>query len=122
MPHILIVEDERAISDLLKDILEDEGYTVMTAEHGRDALARVAENPPHIILTDVMMPIMDGITLCRLLEVEPAYRAIPVVLMTAAQNLDVERIRCAAAIRKPFALDVLLDTIARVLGEAMRRT
>ena len=117
MTKILIVEDERAIADLIEGLLEDEGYTVTTAVNGREGLARVAEERPDVVLTDVMMPIMDGITMCGMLQAEPAFQAIPIILMTVGRDLDTTQCHYAVLVRKPFGLDVLLDTIAQVVEQ-----
>jgi CheY-like chemotaxis protein len=63
MTDLLVVEDDPQLSSLLEDIFRDEGYTVRTAEHGRDAMAMVLTGyEPEVLIVDVMMPVMDGIT------------------------------------------------------------
>jgi CheY-like chemotaxis protein len=64
MPTVLIVEDDRPICDLMTDILEDAGYNVVAAANGRRALHRLATLIPDLILTDIMMPEMDGLERC----------------------------------------------------------
>ncbi len=79
---ILIVDDEPFNVDLLEQQLEELGYETVSAANGQEALARVAE-APDLILLDVMMPIMDGFTVCRLLKDNEETRLIPIVIMTA---------------------------------------
>ncbi len=119
MPMILVVDDEPAIAEMLQDLLEDEGYQVVTAGNGQEGLACLPEMRPQLVLSDVMMPGLDGRAFCRALQADPTYRSIPVVLMSAAAAPDV-RDGCtyAAFVRKPFDLDTLVGTIATVLSEA----
>ncbi|HBY96866.1 MAG: response regulator [Ardenticatenaceae bacterium] len=117
MKTILIVEDERAIAALLSTVLEDEGYRVVMATNGREGLTRLAESLPNLILCDVMMPLLDGIEMCRTLQTNPAYRSVPIVLMTAARR-SFSRDHCnyATVLYKPFELDRLLETVAHLIG------
>jgi CheY-like chemotaxis protein len=85
---ILIVDDEPFNVDYLEQELEDLGYTTVSARHGREALEKVALEAPDLILLDVMMPIMDGFTMCRLLKGDPETQLIPIVIMTALDGLD----------------------------------
>lgn len=114
---ILVVEDEYAIAQMLQMFLEDEGYRVRLATNGQEGLARLAEEPPDLILCDLMMPLVGGWQFCQLMQAEPRYRSIPLVLMSAADHSPKGR-ECnyAAFLTKPFNLDTLLDTIATLLG------
>ena len=80
---ILVVDDNALNRQFLKDELEDKGYLVSTAEDGEEALAIVAENPPDLILLDVMMPKLDGYEVCRRLKSDERTILIPVVMVTA---------------------------------------
>jgi len=116
---ILVVEDERVIADLLSLIFADEGYRVVVARNGREGLECVAADQPDVILSDIMMPQLDGIAMGRTLHDDPAYRTIPLVFMSAVPLPPTARAyRYAAFIAKPFSLDDVLDTIARVLPAA----
>src|SRR5215213_11196953 len=86
MPTILIAEDEFSIATLLRDTLEDEGYTVVLAQNGREALELLDTTSPALVLTDIMMPILDGFALCRAIQADPAYQAIPVIVMSAMSD------------------------------------
>src|SRR5215510_12956741 len=89
---ILIVDDEPFNVDLLEQELEDLGYRTLAACNGKEALAKVANELPDLILLDVMMPIMDGFTTCRQLKENDETRLIPVVIMTALDGME-DRIR-----------------------------
>jgi DNA-binding NarL/FixJ family response regulator len=90
--RILIVDDEAFNVDYLEQELEGYGYVTESAANGVEALAQVAADPPDLVLLDVMMPDMDGITALRLLKQDPETRLIPVVLMTALNAVD-DRVR-----------------------------
>src|ERR671924_604900 len=80
---ILIVDDEPFNVDLLEQELEELGYETSSATNGQEALAQVAAEAPDLILLDVMMPILDGFTVCRILKESEETRLIPIVIMTA---------------------------------------
>jgi CheY-like chemotaxis protein len=85
---ILIVDDDPFNVDYLEQELEDLGYTTVSARNGREALEKVAVAAPDLILLDVMMPIMDGLTVCRILKGDDETRLIPIVIMTALDGLN----------------------------------
>ncbi len=85
---ILIVDDEPFNVDYLEQELEDLGYQTVSATNGNEALAKVAAEAPDLILLDVMMPVMDGFTVCRVLKENEGTQFIPVVLMTALGARD----------------------------------
>jgi DNA-binding response OmpR family regulator len=80
---ILIVDDEPFNVDYLEQALADLGYETISATNGREALDKVAAEAPDLILLDVMLPVMDGFTVCRLLKAQEETRLIPIVIMTA---------------------------------------
>lgn len=89
---ILAVDDEKAIVRLVQVNLEREGYEVVTAYDGREALEKVASERPDLIVLDVMMPYMDGFEVLQQLKKSPETRDIPVIMLTAkAQDADVFR-------------------------------
>ena len=85
---ILIVDDEPFNLDYLEQELQDMGHQVVCATNGQEALDQVAGDPPDLILLDVMMPVMDGFTACRILKDSEATRLIPVVFMTALGQVE----------------------------------
>jgi class 3 adenylate cyclase len=85
---ILIVDDEPFNVDYLEQELQDLGYETVSAGNGKEALEKVATEVPDLILLDIMMPIMDGFTVCRLLKDNDDTRLIPIVIMTALDGID----------------------------------
>jgi two-component system alkaline phosphatase synthesis response regulator PhoP/two-component system response regulator VicR len=89
---ILAVDDEKAIVRLVQVNLEREGYQVVTAYDGREALEKVASERPDLVVLDVMMPYMDGFEVLQQMKKDPETRDIPVIMLTAkAQDADVFR-------------------------------
>ncbi len=109
-PTVLVVDDELAIRALLQDLLEGEGYRVLVATEGSAALAAAQEELPDLVLSDLMMPNLDGRALAAQLHANPQTTHIPVMLMSAAYHPQVDD-AFAAVIHKPFDLDVLVETI-----------
>src|SRR5436305_14931950 len=119
MKTILVVDDERSIVELLTAVLEDEGYHVVTAHNGKEGLAHLPISHPSMVLCDVMMPILDGREMCRRMQANPEYRSIPIVLMSAAARAgSLADCNYAALLSKPFDLDDVLNTVARVLNHS----
>ena len=115
--HILVVEDEPSIAALLRLALESVGHTVTLAGDGREALGRLAAAPPDLVLSDVMMPFLDGWGLAAAMRADPALRDIPLIMMSAVHTLPDGAAHHAAFLPKPFDLGELLATVARVLGD-----
>jgi DNA-binding response OmpR family regulator len=80
---ILIVDDEPLNVDYLEQELEDRGYETISAANGQEALEKVAAEAPDLILLDIMMPVLDGFTVCRILKDHEETRLIPIIIMTA---------------------------------------
>ena len=80
---ILVVDDEALVRDMLCEILTSEGYSVISAPDGRDALPLALSEKPDLILSDIRMPKLDGLTLCKALRVNPETKDIPVVMLTS---------------------------------------
>lgn len=117
MKLILVVDDEPAIVDVLQTTLEDEGYRVVTAKNGLDALDRLAHEKPALVLCDVMMPVSDGRELVRTMRNSSEYARVPIVLMSAAGQLSRSIPNAADAfIAKPFDLNTVLDMVLRFAG------
>jgi len=111
--HVLVVDDDPDKRKLLEVALGMEGYDVRTASNGRDALAAVDSYPPDLIVTDIMMPEMDGYELVRHIRQNPQTKFIPLILQTAARS-DADDVRLGAElgalgfITDPTDLDLLL--------------
>lgn len=115
MATILLVEDEEPIRQLLGEFLREEGYRVMSAYHGAEALSLVDAERPDLVLTDLMMPVMNGAELCRRLKRNGA-GCVPVIMMSAVGADQARQCGADAFIGKPFELDALLDLVARYVG------
>ncbi len=119
MATVLIVEDEFAIADLLEMVLTDEGYRVLTAINGRHGLERLAEGlRPDLVISDYMMPVLDGAGLVRAMRESKAQRDIPCIIMSSIPEANVrERIDSYAAfVRKPFQLAAVVQLVATILS------
>ena len=116
-PTILVVDDEHAIVALLEEILGDAGYRVLIARNGREALQCLEQQPADLVLSDVMMPVMDGLALYQAIKHSPALQRIPVILMSAVATINAQlRQQSAQMLPKPFDLDQLLSTIDQHLA------
>lgn len=118
MSKILVVDDERDVVELLKFLLEKDGYTVVTAYNGREALTVTNQNQPDLILLDVMMPEMDGYTVQTQLLDNPKTKDIPIIILTAKGQLrDVFAMSAnvKAYIEKPFDPKTLRSKIQESL-------
>jgi two-component system cell cycle sensor histidine kinase/response regulator CckA len=125
--EILIVEDSPTQSAKLQFLLEAEGYEVTVADNGAHALALLQTRKPTLLITDVMMPEMDGFTLCKQIKSTEALRDLPVILMTSLSSpRDILRgLECGADnfIRKPYDDHNLLSRIkAILLNRTLRNT
>jgi len=115
--NILIVEDDDDLRDLLVMMLEEEGFQVQAARHGQEALERVGEQMPDLILLDMKMPVMDGWTFALEFGVRHG-RSIPIVVMTAAEHAArrAQEIGAAGWVSKPFQYAELLRILRSHLG------
>lgn len=115
MATIMIVEDEQAISLLLKYNLEREGYETICIAHGNRVISAVEKSNPSLILLDWMLPEMSGLELCRIIRNNPEYKNIPIIMLTAkGQEEDKVRGLSAGAddyVTKPFSVPELLARI-----------
>lgn len=107
---ILIVDDDRVVVDMLRSVLQEEGFAVETANNAGAALFLLEQTVVSLILTDLMMPGLSGLEFADLLRRFSRTAAIPVILMSVFPPLGAET-RVAAVIGKPFALDELLGLV-----------
>ncbi len=114
---ILVVDDSPGIVDAIAQLLDEEGYQVRTASNGREALCRVVERLPDVILLDLMMPIMDGWEFVTRLKKLPNGDAPRIVLLSAVPGLELEAGGTKADdwLGKPFTVEDLLFKVSRVL-------
>ncbi len=119
IPRILVAEDEADTRSILGQMLEALGYDALLTENGRFAFDAMAAQQPDLVLSDVMMPVMDGFELCQLIKTDPNTRLIPVVLLTGLGSVE-DRVRGIDAgaddfISKPFQLSELSARIRSLL-------
>jgi CheY-like chemotaxis protein len=112
---VLVVDDERDVRQLLSTYLNLQGFSVITASNGLEALTRLGEVRPCVILLDLMMPVMDGLEFRRQQQQDPRWANIPVVCLSAkhdardiARALDLQGCVC-----KPFDIDDVGDAVRR---------
>jgi CheY-like chemotaxis protein len=114
---ILIVDDEFGLAEMLRDMLRDSGYEVTLAINGRLALEILEEGNVDLVLTDMMMPVMDGAELATAMRSDERHRATPIVMMTSLPTaLPQPDGLFDAVLRKPFTPDLLLETLSSCLA------
>jgi CheY-like chemotaxis protein len=117
MAVVLVVDDEVGIAHLLSDVLSDEGHRVMVAANGHEALKRAEQERPDLVITDFMMPVMDGAQLIKAMAEHPDLKGVPVFLISSVPEVAV-RDKCsgyALFIRKPFRIYDVVDQVTRAL-------
>jgi DNA-binding response OmpR family regulator len=122
MPRLLIVEDELAMRTALADCLEAEGYRILTAPDGEGGLERALREKPDLILLDIMMPKLDGFSLCA--ELRKMGHTVPILMLTAKGQVQ-DRVRGLDAgaddyLTKPFSTDELLARVRALLRRRQR--
>lgn len=117
--QVLIIEDDRSLSDVLSYNLEQAGYGVAVAHDGQDGLNRAQHDPPDVIILDLMLPVLDGLEVCRRLRNDPALRDILVVMLTARAEESDHVVGLAMGaddyVTKPFSIKVLLERVKALL-------
>jgi two-component system chemotaxis response regulator CheY len=117
--RIMTIDDSPSLRQMVALTLEDAGYEVIEASDGNDAVAKLGGREYHLFLTDLNMPVMDGIELTRKLRSMPEYRFVPIVLLTTESNQEKKMKGKAAGatgwIVKPFQPADLLATIKKVM-------
>src|SRR5215813_602466 len=124
MERILIVEDELPMRTALQDVLESEGYRVLTAADGESGLRRAVDEKPDLILLDIMMPKLDGYAVCA--ELRRLGNAVPILMLTAKGQVE-DRVTGLDAgaddyLIKPFSTDELLARVRAMLRRVHRQT
>jgi two-component system chemotaxis response regulator CheY len=118
--RVLMVDDAKISRDMVRFVLRRAGYQVLEAEDGQKALGVLGNDPLDCIITDLRMPVMDGLDLIRAVRASPLHRATPILLLTAAD--DAERVNAGQAtganssIGKPFHPDTLVAAVAQLLA------
>lgn len=119
---ILCVEDDQEMIDLIRLILGRHGYQIEGATGGIEGLQSMKDNPPDLVLLDLMMPDMDGWEVYQQMKADPVLQSVPVVVVTAkAQNIDrvlgLHIAKVDAYITKPFSPQELLETVQKLLDK-----
>ena len=112
MSSVAIVDDDRDIREMIRVILETRGYRVIEARDGQDALERLVDDPPDLILLDLMMPRMDGVEFCQRQQQDPRLRQVPVVILSG-KGVKTPMEGPRERLRKPIDLTQLLDVVRR---------
>lgn len=118
--RILIVEDEAAIIDLLRLVLEREGYEVHSCQTGRDAIDTMKKVHPHLILLDVMLPGLDGASIVRIMHEDEILSSTPVIVTSAlieSEKMFTPFPQVKGFCSKPFALKDLVEKVKRAIGD-----
>jgi len=117
---ILIVDDEFGILEVLESILSDAGFKVISAINGQDALTRLRETMPDLVIVDFMMPLLDGAGVIKAMRADEKFSAVPVIVASALPEKAISE-RCVgyqAFVRKPFKTERLMEEISRLLDRA----
>ena len=118
-PTILVADDEPSILLSLQVLLQKAGFVVRVAHDGEEAILALEESTPSLILLDAMMPKRDGFDVCQTIRANPAYKDLPIIMLTA-KSRDVEREKGMALgatdyITKPFSTRDLVSTVRKYL-------
>ncbi len=118
-PTVLVVEDEAALATMLRYNLEKQGFRVEEASDGQEALTRISESQPDLVLLDWMLPVVSGIEVCRQIRRRPGTRDLPVIMVSArTEDQDAVRGLNTGAddyITKPFHMEALLARMRALL-------
>jgi DNA-binding response OmpR family regulator len=123
MAHVLVVDDEPEILKMVAKIMEARGHRVSLARDGQEALDAVVRDRPDVMILDLNLPKMDGFEVCKQLKTDPATRAIPIVMLTAAYVSVEDATRGVGVgadeyVVKPFLREVLVHNVERLLESA----
>ena len=110
--RLLVVDDDREIREALRTALEDEGFTVAVAANGAEALAKIQERRPRLVLLDLMMPIVDGWEVLDRVRADPSLDDVRVCVCSAAPDLASPR--ADFVLRKPFGVEAVMSVVEQV--------
>ncbi len=114
MVSVLVVDDERDIREAVAEVLKDEGFEVLDANDGAEALRQLRAHHPSVVLLDLMMPGMNGWEFCAARKREPDLSSIPVIVISALGR--VSGVDAQAFLQKPFELDALVSAVRQYAG------
>jgi len=117
--HILIIDDSASIRQVVKINLSAAGYSISEAVDGKDALTKIEAQKPDLIISDINMPNMDGLTFVRKVKENPEFKFIPIIMLTTEsqeeKKMEGMSIGVKAWLVKPFKPDQLMTAISRLL-------
>ena len=120
MPSALVIEDDEAVRVLVQKLLESDGFTVTTAADGLEGLVELEKSLPDVVLCDMMMPNLDGMTFTRAIKKHSQTRSVPVIFLTAKTDTRTVAEGISAGARfyltKPFNHAELLQKVRKALG------
>lgn len=118
-PHILVVEDDKSLADVLSYNLEQQGYQISVARDGRDAIQQAEVKTPDLILLDIMLPVLDGLDVCRRLRASAITRDMLIIMLTAKSEEFDQVVGFSVGaddyVSKPFSVRVLMERIKALL-------
>ena len=118
--QVLVVDDDPMVVKVLRDPLERAGYDVDVAFHGLEALQKVKERQPDLIILDILMPLLDGFKVARLLKFDTRFKNIPIIVLTSrateGERKMGEEVGANEFLYKPFRLPMVLDMVQRYLN------
>ena len=118
--EILIVDDEPSIVVPIQFLMEQQGYNVLVAENGEDALDIIYKYKPDLILLDIMLPRIDGYEVCEIVRLDPRYRDIKIIFLTAkGREVEIAKglaLGADAYITKPFSNTELVSKVKELLA------
>lgn len=116
--RVLVVEDDPAVREMTAELLRFNGYSVLTAANGELALRQLRESSIDIVLSDIMMPVMDGVQMLMRMRADPALASIPVMLVSAypdpRSGIPGDALQRTHFLRKPFGEDAMLAALESV--------
>ena len=116
MARVLVIDDEEVVRDLVSEVLAGAGHDVVTASDGGAGLAAYRESPFDLVITDILMPVMDGLAVIQ--ELKRDYPAVPIIAMAAMGDRALQDAQSAGAdltLPKPFRIDRLGETVSTAL-------
>ena len=118
--QVLVVDDDPLVVKVLRDPLERAGYHVNVAFHGLEALKKVKEQKPDLIILDILMPLLDGFKVARLLKFDKRFQDIPIIVLTSrateGERKMGEQVGANEFLYKPFRLPQVMDIVQRYLN------
>lgn len=119
---IIVADDEPIVRQVIKRVLQSEGYDVIEAENGEEAVKRVKEEKPALLILDVRMPVMDGMKACRVIrQLDEPVRNVPIIILTAVDTILGRRLSAELGVEvyltKPISPRELRNRVRELIGE-----